>query len=305
MDIEASYLEFCEKHPELLDYTDIDFFGINVSEKRSNAITFKLYMTTEVSRDVTLELLRPLYERDMISALNLVNDNVNINKLRCDVGLKNRTNDNMMFLFDWLRNGIKEKDQLNEIEEFSKIKCSDDNDLKYASMYFLGLIADKNDRSAFDAVKLHYILRRISDANRIGENYSADNRRTIKELKRVELPWIQRILSVLEPLLDKGLAELWIAAADYYVGVDNKYKIYVKNINEAFYDRIYIELQALDSNISDHLKMSVDWIKSHREYTVYGMAICLSESYNWSLNFYLDRKEIASEDVKYGINKDT
>ena len=238
MDIEASYLEFCEKHPELLDYTDIDFFGINVSEKRSNAITFKLYMTTEVSRDVTLELLRPLYERDMISALNLVNDNVNINKLRCDVGLKNRTNDNMMFLFDWLRNGIKEKDQLNEIEEFSKIKCSDDNDLKYASMYFLGLIADKNDRSAFDAVKLHYILRRISDANRIGENYSADNRRTIKELKRVELPWIQRILSVLEPLLDKGLAELWIAAADYYVGVDNKYKIYVKPESANFNNKI-------------------------------------------------------------------
>ena len=288
MDIEVSYLDFCEKHPELINYADIDFFGINISESIGEAITFKLYMTTEVSRNVTLELLKPLYERDMVSALNLVNDNINTDKIRCEVGLRNRTNDNMLFLFNWLKNGIKEKNRLNEIDEFSKIKCCDDSDLRFASMYFLGLIADKNYCGKFDAVKLHYILRHVSDANKIGRNYTADNKRTIKELKSVNLPWIQRIISVIEPLLEIGSTELWIAAADYYIGHNNKYKIYVKNIDDRFYNQLYLRFKKININISDSLKMTVDWIKSHPEYTVYGMAVCLSENYKWSLNFYLD-----------------
>lgn len=287
--IEMLYKQFLSENIELKDFDSIDFFGINISE---DDIVFKIYFSSEVTTEQELNLLSPLYKKEMIGVLNKVKDTNSSRKARIDAQLKNRTNRNMLFLYEWLKDVYPDLSKYDhQIEEFKKLQCSKDSKYHYASLYFLGIISNSYDIIDTQAVKLHYILRHCSDTNHIGNNYIVDNNTALSAIKSMDIPIMQKLACFADKCLTNCNAEIWIAAADYYRNQSNKYKIYFKSFSQYFYESLYQQLitEGLEK-LGINLKHFHQWLITHFEYEVYGLAVCCSEDYKWSLNFYLNKK---------------
>lgn len=288
--IEIAYQKFYSENPELQDFQAADFLGINFSE---DGLVFKIYFTTEVSKEQRNEYFSPLHNRNMIGALNMVKDTVNIGKIRFEAGLINRTNDNMLFLYEWLENIYPRlKTCSNQIKEFNRLKCSADIDYQLAAMYFLGIIADKNITHEIEAVKFHYILRMCPDTNHVGRNCHIDNDSILSVIKTMNIPIMQRLGFFAEKCLNDADAEMWIAAVDFYSHKPDKYKLYFKSVGKNIYSSLYRQL--IDEG-QETLALKVaefqQWINIHSELKVYGFAVCCSEDEKWSLNVYLDKNK--------------
>lgn len=283
---ETQYKTFYSEHTDLSTFENIDFFGVNFSEEE---IIFKLYYT---STKVCPELFEPLNQKKMIGNLNVVKDTMNSNKLRYDIGLINRTNGNMQFLYQWIDVLYPEiKQYREEIEKFYELKCSTDEQYKLAAMYFLGVITETENCSVVEAIKFHYILRMCSNTNKIGENYDIDNQKVLSTICKIGILEIEKIGYFLEKCLKNTKAELWIAAVDYYKHKSNKYKIYLKNFDDNIYDSLYNQLLSIGQEIvAFNVRFFKQWLHNHKEFSVYGLAICYSENNGWSLNFYLNKQ---------------
>ena len=287
--IEKLYKQFLSENNELQKFESIDFFGINISE---DDVIFKIYFSSEVSSKQEFNILSPLHKKEMIGILNKVKDTTNSGKVRIDAQLKNRTNDNMLFLYEWINKIYPYLEKYNDqIEEFKRLQCSKDFNYHYAALYFLGIISNSYNINDTQAVKLHYILRNCSDTNHIGNNYNVDNNVTLSIIKSMNIPIMQKLGCLADKCITDSYAEIWIAAVDYYKNQSNKYKIYFKSFNESFYETLYHELirEGL-KNLGDNLNKFHQWLMAHIEYKVYGLAVCCSEEHKWSLNFYLDKK---------------
>lgn len=284
------YNHFIEEHPETFSPSLTDFFGINISDYPDAKPTFKIYYTPDGLGESDAPFLKPLYQLQMIKNLNLVFDSINKGKLRCEIGLAKRNNRNMESLMEWLR-GIYAfmPGELNEIAQFSKIKCSDCWDYSLAALYFLGFIAKtvNGNISETEAVKLHYILRNCDDPDHLGRNYRIDEKVIFHQLESVKIPLFQNLLMLLSEFLERSCARFWIAAVDFYRHSETKYKIYVNclqpsslaELAELLYSR---KILCLSQRVRDYS----EWLKSHPEFAVYGLAICISSNKVWSLNFY-------------------
>ena len=294
--LEEIYQHFYSANTELQDFLEVDFLGVNFSV---DELVFKIYFTTEVSREQGYEYFYPLYNRNMIGALNMVKDTVNVGKIRFEAGLVNRTNDNMRFLYEWLGKIYPRlKSYSHQINEFSKLKCSTDIDYQLATMYFLGLIADKNVTHEVEAVKLHYILRMCPDTNHIGRNCHTDNDSVLSVIKTMDIPIMQRLGNFAERCLNDADAEMWIAAVDFYEHKPDKYKLYFKSVGKNIYSSLYRQLiHEGQEKLAVKVTEFQQWINIHTELKVYGLAVCCSENGLWSLNFYLDKNKEENNDV--------
>lgn len=289
--LEYYYQKFQDDNPVSRHASDVEYIGVNFSDDVAvGRPVFKAYYTTERSFENVDQILSPLMDRNMIHGLNRIDDTISDRRIRYEIGLQNRTNQNMEFIYKWLLSMSQEsKNHREELAEFCKIKCTQSDDYKYAGLYYIGLIADMNVYGSLDtkAVKYHYLLRHCSNPDKIGKNYIVDNEFFFNILHDIQIPEIQQITLFLKELLDRGLGELWIAAVDYYKGNFSKYKIYFKNFSPRIYDIMVKKFTAIGcTNLAEQIETYTHWICFHPELERYGIAVCLDSNGVWSVNFY-------------------
>lgn len=287
--IENKYLDFLEKYDVLNNISDIEYIGINFNNVGINEANFKIYYKTTRSLNNDISLLQPLIKRNIVHALNKIDDIKFSKCTRYEIGLQNRTNTNMLWLYHWIENIFPQIiRKQNEIIKCIDIRCSDLNDYCYASMYFLGLIVEDNVNDIdVKALKLHYILRKLSNPDKIGKNYVVDKIDIMSKLERLNIKEINYLLEILNPLLEKYDVELWMLATDYFKKGNTKYKIYLKFITNEFLFKLGFTMREKGLNIlSSYIEAYVKWITKHPKLEVYGIAICYDTDNGWSINLY-------------------
>lgn len=285
--IEKNYQTFLKRKVNDLNQSEVDFIGINFEEVRELPV-FKCYYTAK--RDVSNRpvILTEFYEKNMIHALNLVRDTVNADKLRCEIGLANRNNVNMEWLYKWISSSFElTKKQKNYLQSMKALLCSSLEEYSLAALYFLGFIKDEASEEKLEAVKMHYILRMCRNPEQIGRNYEIDKESVFQILNKGDMPEFQQLSSLAERLLEETNSELWIAAMDFFASKPSKYKIYVKVKQTDFcLQCIRIFQDCGMENMARKVTLYRQWITRHPELKLYGAAICLTEDGKWSINFY-------------------
>ena len=289
-ELEQAYNAFRAGHAEAQSQAFVEYLGVNFSGARYIPPVFKAYYTTAKSMQQIPAVLQPLVDRDMIHALNKIDDTVNCGCARYEIGLKNRTNANMAFIDRWIGELFPEIERYrDEVNRFYSIKCVEDEDYQYAALYFLGLIMemDSSNSSQTKAIKLHYLLRRCSDPNKIGKAYTVDTSYFLGVLAGLEIPELHQLCDLTSALLEVAGGELWMVAVDYYRNGLNKYKIYIKNFSDEIYEGMITLFYTLDcAHLAEQIATYRDWIFWHPELERYGIAFCLDTQKVWSVNFY-------------------
>lgn len=289
-DLEHAYNAFRAVHAEMQSQTFVEYLGVNLSENRNTPPVFKVYYTTAKSMQQIPAVLQPLVDRNMIHALNKIDDTVNQGCVRYEIGLKNRTNTNMAFVERWIGELFPEiEHHRDEVNRFYSIKSVADEEYQRAALYFLGLIMEGDSPNALQikAIKLHYLLRQCSDPDKFGKAYTVDTPYFLGELIRLEIPEIRQLCDLTGVLLESAGGELWMAAVDYYKNGLNKYKIYIKKFSGAIYEEMSSRFRALGcSHLPEQIAAYQDWIFRHPELERYGIAFCLDTQKVWSVNFY-------------------
>lgn len=289
-ELEQAYNAFRASHTEAQSQAFVEYLGVNFSQQRSAPPVFKAYYTTAKSMQQLPAVLQPLVDRDMIHALNRIDDTVNRGCIRYEIGLKNRTNANMAFLDRWIGQLFPEIERhRDEINRLYSIRCVKDERYRQAALYFLGLILETGSPGSpqTKAVKLHYLLRKCSDPDRIGRSYTVDNPHFLGVLAGLEIPELCRLCDLTGALVEAAGGELWMAAVDYYRNGLNKYKIYIKKFSDTIYERMIARFQALGcGHLAEQIAAYRDWVFLHPELERYGIAFCLDTQGIWSVNFY-------------------
>lgn len=288
--LESEFLKFKEKNKDSNSTEHVEFIGINLSNELYNKPVFKAYYTTAKSMENIPDLLKTLEKKQMIRAINRIDDTVNQGCVRYEIGLKNRTNRNMDFIYKWLYSICSElQSHRNEIERLCSIKCTNLNDYQYAALYFIGLIADVTNQymPMVRAIKLYYLLRQCSNPEKIGENYTINNYDSFQLLYSLQIPEIEKIVLFIQELLKKNTGELLMTAVDYYENGFSKYKIYIKGCSKNIFEHMIKKFEISDCEIlAKRIHSYAKWIKEHPELECYGIAICLDSSGGWSVNIY-------------------
>lgn len=289
-DLERAYADFLKQHVQTSKLSGVEYIGVNFSDDIHVPVVFKAYYSTSRSAADLPVILQPFRDREMIRALNKIEDTVNRGRIRYEIGLAKRTNENMLWVYHWVTKLHPEINvHLEIIRKMTQIKCCDSPIYRYAAMYFLGIIADLKEGKPpeIEAVKLHYLLRMCQNPDKIGKNYSLNTKEYIAVLKEIHIPAFLKLTDIIEELLDNVLSELWMAAVDFYRSGDVKYKIYIKKIPWNLYDFLILILEnETHSELSDQVRLYREWITLHPELERYGLAVCLTETGHWSLNFY-------------------
>lgn len=269
---------------------DIEFIGINFQNWGDVRPIYKCYFSTRESLQIDCPLLSDFHERDMIRALNRITDTAFPEKTRYEIGLKNRNNVNMRWLYQWLRNAFPASDaQAREMGQMAEMSCCDLPEYCHSALYFLGFIADNDHPFPLSAIKLHYLLRNCDDPDDIGMNYRVDSGERLRFLRLSRIAQMSRLSEIIGTLLDSSEGiELWMAAIDFFRNGEAKYKIYVKSVG----GNLIAPLKSLlDSLRLEHLSVQLEvyerWLTTHSRQKLYGAAICTTSRGDWSLNLYL------------------
>lgn len=286
----SAFLSFKRENADFENSELVDFLGINLSSDLKKTPVFKIYYTTKKSINDLPPLLDLFVEKQMIRAVNLVHDSINEGKIRYELGLKNRTNQNMEAVYQWIYTASPEtKKHKNEIEKLRTIQCTDDTKYRYAALYFLGIIADvqKSKSTKVNAVKLHYLLRHCNNSEKIGTDYIIDNKFYLKLLFEMSITEITEVATIIKKLLESVEGTLCIVAVDYYSRGYVKYKIYLKECGEAMCSRMVDIFAEKGLHIlAQRIRCYVQWLHLHPELRLYGLAVCLDNLGSWSINFY-------------------
>lgn len=289
--MEKEYLNFNieNKFDDLQE--KICFLGINLDNDKSVVGNFKIYLEVDINKIAKeVELINHLQKREMIHVVNRVIDKENETKLRYEIGLLNRNNENMCWLYQELKErcSILERN-IKEIKNMSTLSNCQFTNYKYAALYFLGIIENLNDEGTKDVnvIKLHYLLRDCNNPEKIGEDYIIDNTVKFEQLKKIKGNQLSQIVEVIEEIIENTSTELWIVAVDYYDNGKRKYKIYVKKTEKEQMMKIYDALLKRGiNNLANKVLIYINWVKTHPELECYGWALCCDNMGKWSLNFY-------------------
>lgn len=285
-DLELKYKDFFIKEDIEHKKNDIEYLGINLSGTNKE-IEFKLYYKEQYSRKEPHPIIEKLEKREMIRTLTQIADTKNGKSRRYDIGLGNRTKDNMELL-------LKEISELapycidyqDEIRFLSKMKVCSDPLYALAALYFWGFIEKKG---SIEAMKMHYLTRICENPDKLGKHITFDDAYYLDYLEKSQITQFHELLPIVKSAASGKDGILWMIGADYFKDGNHKYKIYFKTPTDTYIRKLKEKLYDSDGQcrqLSILLNRLEIWLYRHPELKIEGLAVCLDVKGCWSLNFY-------------------
>lgn len=280
---------FLSRHEADFENERVDYLGVNVSSDRDGAPLFKIYYNDRASRERSHVLIDFLRQKEMIRYLTMVEDRPDLQRLRFDVGLKNRTDQNMQEVFDWL-NAHTEMYGLHggEVRRLSSMKVTELPDYHLAGLYFLGFIS-VCDR--ITVLKFHFFNRICMDPDVLHKNLRFADDYYLAFLADCGIPEFKELSGLADSALRNCGGHLWMTGADYALSGEKKYKIYIKEprvLYEGLRETFAGERGAL---IRDRIRDVEAWNGQNPRFYCEGFAICEDEKAVVSINFYFKARK--------------
>ena len=269
MSIERNYHLFISSLDEKYDLKDIDFFGINI-DLHGN-IRFKVYYTQEKSHIQDNNFYEFLKSRNLIRYFESVTDSKNPKKYRNDFGLQNRTDKNILDLFNFIESNAQvSHSQIELAKKIAKLKTTDKKGFNYSSLYF---VSAEMSNALITKSKFYYYTRFCKEPDVLSHNSFYKDNEYLQFIQNLKVDKFAKIAEYAKQMLEIPETHLWLIGYDAGTN-ENKYKIYINTYEE--FD-IY-KLLYLDSFIPGHLKQVGQWIQEHDEYWMYGFALCIDDN---------------------------
>ena len=282
--LEKLYDRFKQRVGEDLNDGKVDYLGINISQDQMRDTEFKMYYTDAFSRTETHPLVDFLTSENMVRYLTMVNDKNDNRRLRFDIGIKNRTNENMERMFDWLDKNVEMfRSSKNEIKKLSSMRMTDQEGFKYASLYFIGFIAVD---SRIDVLKFHFYNRICDDSDNLYDNYKFDDTYYLEYLRASGIKVFSDLVNIMNLTLRHCGGHLWMTGVDYKKEGSRKYKIYIKHPQKLYDGLLAVFADDKYRVLKDRIEGVKEWNEKHPCFKYEGFAICLDNENKLSINFY-------------------
>ncbi|MGN1267014.1 MAG: hypothetical protein ACI4UH_03655 [Dorea sp.] len=257
---------------------NIDFFGINLTDANDTAPICKLYLSEKISKNRSHPLAEFVERRKMLRYFADVSDSENPDMTRIDLSLYQRNDSNMEALFAYLCKYVPFfGSRIEDVKKIAGMKITDVEGYHFASLYHVGLIEDENVRKL---LKFHFFTRWCEDPN----YHTKDGYRDQEYLAYLKDSGIEEYRILTEKatyLLEKCEGHLWMAGMDIFEK-KTKYKIYLKNIKDAYEFLPYI----VGIDAREHLQSIACWNDNHKECRLAGAAVALNTEKVSSVNLY-------------------
>ncbi len=266
----------------------VDYLGVNIFPDEKKQSVFKIYYNDSASRTKSHPLIDFLKRRGMIRFLTMVQDRTDPHRLRFDVGLKNRTNENMLEVFKWLseHTWMFERNS-SEIRKLSAMKATELENHDFAALYFLGFISYDEEIAV---LKCHFFNRICEDPDVLHKNFIFSDEYYLSFLSNSSIGGFAELSDLLKKALRHCGGHLWMTGADYTVTSSEKYKIYVKNPDNPYTGLMAVFGEEKDRHLCEQIRNLMEWNDLHREYFCEGFAVCLDMEAAVSVNFYFRQK---------------
>ena len=290
--LEKAYHNFCIRQKYFYGSIPSEFIGINLNNNLSLPYSFKRYYSITQNISNMNIFIKTLNERNMIHAINSIDDTSHHNSIIYEIALAHRTNENMNWLFSKLKQLLPYNININMEyikKSLSNITITNDNNYKNAAIFFIGFVEKKISphMSTIDTFKLYYLLRYCSSPDNIGKNFKIDNNLFFNKLKNSEITSFIKLISLIKPFIYNSKCDLWLAAIDFLSNNNMKYKIYVKGYDITIYDYLakkFVELG--EFYLSKQIVGYKEWISRHQELEQYGLAVCVDSNSLFTVNLY-------------------
>lgn len=254
----------------------MEYLGMNISENPNNDIQLKIYYENHPSRDLYNNsenkdpLIDFLYEKNMITGLEIVHDKKNKGLTRYNIKLKNRYTNNMLELFSFMEKNIEFFAKYkNEILNFSKLKYSEKPDNDYASLFFMGV--EKNN-SEVSILKLYWI------------KHPEFEKEYIQFLKECGISQLEELLPITFEVEKNCGGNFIITGINYNKEFSEKHKYYIEYPTN-LYDGLIATFP--DNNeLIKKINLIRDWHEIHTEFFCDGFAIGKDAQNQIVLKFY-------------------
>ena len=286
--MELQWQNFCHQHQIEKFSNQIDFVGINITDKEQTSVDFKCY-------------LKPVYDTDKLPVLSRFFSEQNCfyyatpicrkHEMQTDIRLSNRTNENMKKIFSYLTAlsptfSVYEE----EVRQFASLPICTQEAYRMAALYYLCIVEQNHKPTMY---KFHYLTRYCHAPDYISEQYQFRDDMYISLLSEFQIPEMQKCVSVIEKCYTSFPSHLWMAGSDYGLtdGIHRKYKLYLKcdtvsseTVLQKLSRILYENHHDYFSRILSEMKL---FFQAHQELTLYGFGVCCDEQMHLSLNFYL------------------
>lgn len=291
-EIENAFKNFKNGLDLSLDMGVVDYIGINIAENNSSLYEFKVYYAEEYSLSITHPFIDFLFEKEMLCYREKVNNEKNGIK-RIDIALKNRNNQNILSMFEWLTVNTSMFSRIQtEVKRIAQMKITELKNLDYSSLYHVSFVA-QNEK--IKVIKFHFFNRMCQDPDTLDINIRYDNGYYLDYLSMCHLINFDKVLNTVNLLIKNHGGDLWMTGVDYTDSNDYlKYKIYIKNILDfyrALTDTFLLEGFNETSGIIQKIKCVEKWNKEHFEFICIGVAIGVNVHGEFIINFYFQYDE--------------
>ena len=277
---------FSEEILESVNPEDIEYFGINLSSDADSDFVFKIYYENRPSQDIYAKnnrnpILEHLLKLNMVRNLQVVNDNVHFNFSKFDIGLKNRTNENMLNVFSFFEQNIPLfKKYKDEIINLSKMKVFKEDDYEYASFHFIGFVYENTAEPVL--FKSYWSNFTSFDEEIFSKDYY------INYLKNTGIPQFIILSEIADNILNICGGRLYMEGTDYTNDGPVSHKIYIRtaSLDDNIYDGLVQVLPADVGVLKERIEIIKNWNTLHSELKCDGFAIGLDNHNNLNLKLY-------------------
>lgn len=266
----------------------VDYVGVNLSQSASGVqVDFKLYYNTKASLKTGHPIIAALDEYHMLRAVTRIQDADRAGRERFDIGLGNRTVENMKRLYSVMCSASEIlRDNLPEIRRLNQMRISDRDEYRAAALYFLGFIEQDGH---IEAIKTHYLTRLCEDTDKIRLTDRFDDDYYLQFIRDSGIEPFLPLLPPVQRTLAHCGGHLWMIGADYFAH-GAKYKIYIKKRGWALYSGLRYGLEPGQTDhaydLIDALEELERWNERQPRLECDGAAISRDNTGRWTLNFY-------------------
>ena len=171
-EIENAFKNFKNGLDLSLDMGVIDYIGINIAENNSSLYEFKVYYAEEYSLNIVHPFIDFLLEKEMLYYREKVNNAKN-GIQRIDIALKNRNNQNILSMFEWLTVNTSMFAKIQtEVKKLAQMKITELKNFDYSSLYHVSFVS-QNEK--IKVLKFHFLNRMCQEPNTINIDIRYNN----------------------------------------------------------------------------------------------------------------------------------